>query len=109
MNTQNSRAWPRMVNRRAFLFQTMAGAAGIAGLALTDEKPAPAPSAARGFDTEELRAMRATAAAFMKKHAVPGLSVAVARKGRLVYAEGFGLADKESQEKVTPSHLFRIA
>ncbi len=109
MNTRKSRAWPRMVNRRSFLLQTMAGAAGIAGLALADDKQVPPPSAARGFDTEELRAMRATAAAFMKKHAVPGLSVAIAKEGRLVYAEGFGLADKESNETVTPSHSFRIA
>jgi CubicO group peptidase (beta-lactamase class C family) len=109
MNSKNSRAWPRAVNRRSFLLQTMAGAAGLAGLALAEEKPVPAPPAVRGFEPEELRAMQATAAAFMNKHAVPGLSVAVAKAGRLVYAEGFGLADKESNEKVTPSHLFRIA
>src|SRR5664280_1319988 len=53
--------------------------------------------------------MEATAAAFMKKHDVPGLSVAIARKGRLVYADGYGLADKDRDEKVTPNHLFRIA
>ncbi|HWI56952.1 MAG TPA: serine hydrolase domain-containing protein, partial [Bacillota bacterium] len=91
------------------MLQTMAGAAGMAGLALADDKQVPAPSVVRGFEPEELRAMRATAAAFLKKYAVPGLSVAVAKAGRLVYAEGFGLADKESHEKVTPSHLFRIA
>src|ERR1019366_2839417 len=78
-------------------------------LALADDKPT-APSLPRdGFLPDELRAMEATAAAFMKKHQVPGLSVAIARKGRLVYADGYGLADKDRDEKVTPNHLFRIA
>jgi CubicO group peptidase (beta-lactamase class C family) len=63
----------------------------------------------RGFIPEELRAMEESAVSVMENHRVPGLSVAIARQGRLVYAQGFGLADKESNEKVTPNHLFRIA
>ncbi|NBM17485.1 serine hydrolase [Streptomyces sp. GC420] len=46
---------------------------------------------------------------FMKKFDVPGLSLAIAHQGGLVYAQGFGLADKDTGEKVTPSSLFRIA
>ena len=53
--------------------------------------------------------MEATASAFMQKHHVPGMSVAIAKEGRLVYARGFGLADKSCDEQVTPNHLFRIA
>ena len=76
------------MSRRQFLFQALAGAAGIRAVALADDKPT-APSLPRdGFLPDELRAMEATAAAFMKKHDVPGLSVAIARKGRLVYAKG---------------------
>ena len=79
---------PATVSRRRFLFQALAGAAGIRAVALADDKPT-APSLPRdGFLPDELRAMEATAAAFMKKHDVPGLSVAIARKGRLVYADG---------------------
>jgi CubicO group peptidase (beta-lactamase class C family) len=97
------------VSRRQLLIQALAGAAGIRAVALADDKPT-APSLPRdGFLPDELRAMEATAAAFMKKHNVPGLSVAIARKGRLVYADGYGLADKDRDEKVTPNHLFRIA
>ena len=44
----------------------------------------------------------------MKEYAVPGLSIAIARKGRLVYQQGFGLADVGNGEKVTPAHRFRI-
>ena len=100
---------PATVSRRQFLFQALAGAAGIGAVALADDK-ATAPGLPRdGFLPDELRAMEATAAAFMKKHQVPGLSVAITRKGRLVYAKGYGLADKDREEKVTPNHLFRIA
>ena len=79
---------PVTVSRRQFLFQALAGAAGTRAVALADDKPT-APSLPRdGFLPDELRAMEAAAAAFMKKHDVPGLSVAIARKGRSVYADG---------------------
>jgi N-acyl-D-amino-acid deacylase len=46
---------------------------------------------------------------FLKEHHVPGAAMAVERHGRLVSARGFGLADKEKQERVEPHALFRIA
>ena len=76
---------PATVSCRQFLFQALAGAAGIRAVALADDKPTAASLPRDGFLPDELRAMEATAAAFMKKHDVPGLSVAIARKGRLVY------------------------
>lgn len=51
----------------------------------------------------------ATTKVFLEKYNVPALSVAFARHGQLVYREGFGLANKSSDERVTPAHLFRIA
>lgn len=45
----------------------------------------------------------------MDQYAVPGLSIAIARHGQMVYRKGFGFADVASSEKVTPDHLFRIA
>lgn len=53
--------------------------------------------------------MEAVVAAFMTAHSVPGMSVAVARDGRMVYEKGLGFADRAGREKVTPNHLFRIA
>ena len=41
--------------------------------------------------------------------AVIGLSIAVMRNDKLVYAAGFGVADKESGMPVSPRHRFRIA
>ncbi|MFJ4953140.1 serine hydrolase [Streptomyces sp. NPDC088760] len=46
---------------------------------------------------------------FMVKYDVPGLSVAVAKDRHLLYAQGFGYADKTSLEGVSSSSLFRIA
>jgi CubicO group peptidase (beta-lactamase class C family) len=46
---------------------------------------------------------------FMTTHDVPGVSVAIAYKGRLVFREGYGVADRSTKEPVTTNHLFRIA
>ena len=46
---------------------------------------------------------------FQKKWGIKGLSVAITKDGRLVYAKGFGYANEETGEKVEPGHLFRIA
>ena len=46
---------------------------------------------------------------FMNDWNIPGGSIAIVKDGRLVYARGFGYANKESQELVQPHHLFRIA
>jgi CubicO group peptidase (beta-lactamase class C family) len=51
----------------------------------------------------------ALAATFMRDFEVPGLSLAVAKDGRLVYAAGFGLADKSTGAPVTPASLLRAA
>jgi CubicO group peptidase (beta-lactamase class C family) len=53
--------------------------------------------------------MEGVASAFMSAHSVPGLPVAVVRDGELLYQRGFGFADRDKNEKVTPAHLFRIA
>lgn len=45
----------------------------------------------------------------LKDWRIAGASVAIAREGRLVYAKGFGYADKEAGETVSPNHVFRIA
>lgn len=49
------------------------------------------------------------AEAFRAKYQIPGLSIAIARKGQLVYREAFGLADREARTRLETSHRFRIA
>jgi len=46
---------------------------------------------------------------FIKKWQVAGATVGIMKDGKLVYAKGFGYADKEKNEEVQPEHLFRIA
>ncbi len=47
--------------------------------------------------------------AFKVKWGIPGISVAIAKDGRLVYAKGYGYADTSTREPVTVGSLFRIA
>lgn len=53
--------------------------------------------------------MEAIIQEFMAEHEVPGLSVAIAKDDRIVFAKGFGLADREASEPVTERSRFRIA
>lgn len=46
---------------------------------------------------------------FRRQWLIEGLSLAIAKDGHLVYAKGFGYANRERQEAMTPQHRFRIA
>lgn len=46
---------------------------------------------------------------FLHKWTIAGASVAIARDGKLVYAKGFGFADKEAGIETQPYSKFRIA
>ena len=46
---------------------------------------------------------------FVKKNEIPGAALAVAKNGRLVYARGFGYANRAKNKPVKPESLFRIA
>ncbi len=45
----------------------------------------------------------------IKQWEITGMSMAVVKDGRLVYAKGFGYADKERNVKMKPHHLLRMA
>jgi CubicO group peptidase (beta-lactamase class C family) len=95
-----------IMSRRGFLAGVAAGPMGIAAMEL--EARAVAGQRDNDFDPREKKAMEDAAAEFMGKYKVPGFSVAIAKDGKLVYAEGFGMADTAG-EKLTPRHRFRIA
>ncbi len=46
---------------------------------------------------------------FMKKHNLPGVSIAISKDEEIVYRAGYGFADKSKEERVTVDHLFRLA
>jgi CubicO group peptidase (beta-lactamase class C family) len=58
---------------------------------------------------DERKRLARLAAAFMETYEVPGLSVAIAIKGKPAYVEAFGVADQDTGEALTPQHRFRIA
>jgi D-alanyl-D-alanine carboxypeptidase len=45
----------------------------------------------------------------MQQNAIPGLSIAIAKNERLVFAKGYGFADTSTKETVNPKSLFRVA
>ena len=46
---------------------------------------------------------------FMKQFRAPGLSVAFAHKGKMIFSKAYGHANTEKNELLDVSHLFRIA
>ncbi|MFO0870839.1 MAG: serine hydrolase [Pirellulales bacterium] len=70
-------------------------------------RPAPRPTA-RSAATD-VPSLDAFFQEFLERHRVPGCAVAVSRGAELLYAQGFGWADIERREPVTPASLFRIA
>ncbi|QDT98534.1 serine hydrolase [Gimesia aquarii] len=62
-----------------------------------------------GLDQKELSSLDTSIKEFLLEHHPPGASIAVSYRGRLVYARGFGYADKELKQVVQPDNMFRIA
>jgi N-acyl-D-amino-acid deacylase len=62
-----------------------------------------------GHEEPKLVAFDQLMLSFIREHDVPGVSVAIARHGRVIYARGFGYADVEKHLAVEPDSLFRIA
>ena len=57
----------------------------------------------------ELAPFDAWLTTWMAEHKVPGAALALAKDGRVVYARGFGFADRDERTPVQPDALFRIA
>jgi len=65
--------------------------------------------AAEGLSDEELApAIEQLADEELKKRALAGLSIGVARRGEVVFAKGFGLADLENDVPATQQSVYRI-
>jgi CubicO group peptidase (beta-lactamase class C family) len=62
-----------------------------------------------GLSTSRLNTINTTIQDYIDTRGIPGLSVAIARQGRLVYARGFGYADTATGEQAHPLHRWRIA
>ncbi len=58
---------------------------------------------------DEFDAARAAIGKHMEEHKIPAMSVALWRDGRILWEEGFGLADKENGIPATPHTMFCLA
>jgi serine beta-lactamase-like protein LACTB len=96
-----------MPNTRRFPLRTLLAAAAVAATALLHAAPSSSRDSAQS-DVEAIARARAIAEGLAKTHHIPGLSVAVGRGGRVVWSEGFGLADVEQRVPVTSQTRFRL-
>ena len=60
-------------------------------------------------DYEETGIIDSHVSSFINRWKIRGVSLAITKDERLVYAKGFGIANNETGEAVKPGHLFRIA
>jgi N-acyl-D-amino-acid deacylase len=67
------------------------------------------PSLISGQGSDRTKPIDELMTKFLDRHRAFGASLAITDGGRLVYARGFGYADVQRREAVTPQSLFRIA
>ena len=75
-------------------------AAVLAASALRAQRPATLPRLVQLVDS--------AGNALVREGKAPGLGVAIALRGRIVYAKGFGYADIENRLAVTPASVFQV-
>ena len=72
-------------------------------------QPKPKGPPVTGAATPELAEVDKLALDFLAEQRPPGMAVAIAKDGRLLYARGFGYSDPERKLPVQPTSLFRLA
>jgi len=65
--------------------------------------------AARALPQSEEQRIRVIAEGFLREQSIRGMSIAYGRNGTVEFEAGYGSADAEGREAVTPHHRFRIA
>lgn len=77
--------------------------------ATATETPVDAPRRITGPPAAGMESFDRLVPRLMDRWDVPGGAVAVVKDGRLVFARGYGLANRSTQAAVTPSARFRVA
>jgi CubicO group peptidase (beta-lactamase class C family) len=62
-----------------------------------------------GFTNAQLSAIDTIVNKRLSDYSVPGISIAIAKEGRLVFAKGYGLAKEFPEVKMTSKNVFRLA
>jgi CubicO group peptidase (beta-lactamase class C family) len=90
--------------------QVLLGGIGLVLAASAFGAARPADDLPRTGRTEgKLLALDELMTSFLTGQKIPGGALAVAKDGKLVYARGFGWADRDAKAPVQPDSLFRIA
>lgn len=85
------------------------GMALSAASALADDPLPRARPESVGISSERLARIGPVINAHIEKNHLPGMVVAIARKGRLVYYEAFGWRDKQNNVRMTTDTIFSLA
>ena len=70
---------------------------------------APASPEEAGVSTERLARIDAALEAYVEEERLPGAALVIGRRGHVVYARAFGYRDREAEEPLEVTDLFRIA
>lgn len=62
-----------------------------------------------GLENDDLKPLDDFATAFLREHNAAGMTLAIAKDGRLVYSKGFGYSDVAAREPMQPDSAMRIA
>jgi len=62
-----------------------------------------------GKSIEALAGLDDAIITLIAKHDLPGISIAISDNGRLIHSRGYGYANREAEEAVSPASRFRIA
>ncbi len=62
-----------------------------------------------GWKYADVKQLDAKIKAVQKKFKIPGVSIAIVKDGKLVYAKGYGYGEKDEKEIASATSLFRLA
>lgn len=91
------------------LIAAMIGLAGPGPAASGQAAQAPKAEKAAAVASPDFAPVRAKIESLLKESGVPSVSVALAREGRIVWAESFGWANSEKKLKATPDTPYSLA
>jgi CubicO group peptidase (beta-lactamase class C family) len=80
----------------------------VVPLLIHAQQPRPQPAPAPGFSSERLARIAPVMDQFIKDGKFPGISVTVARNGRIAYRQEFGFADLERRSPLQKDTIYRI-
>ncbi len=100
---------PSAMSRRLFVATTLGQAGVFVTLPRLMADQASSPFYVQGVSNAESAAIKKLLLDFMHEYQVPGLSLAMSYRGELKLVACAGFADRDRQEEVRPTHLFRIA